>query len=200
MVKCIRLSMKLLANLDWYRIETKKPKSLSKTPLISIDRQVISLSYWHRWSIMAREGSSIGRVNFSDTARRHFWVEIARRLSPSETTSEPLRYTGGAKSNDPLRFRDRPRIQSPWSCFGSIIDSWFDLQIQIWIFIPCLSFIRQSPTHRCIKKSKDVDLIKTDKHKQRCVMKSFLLQGKRSNAIYGELKGLLGEAHVSLAY
>jgi hypothetical protein len=42
--------MRLLANLDWYRIETKKPKSVSKTPLTSIDRQVISVSDWHRWS------------------------------------------------------------------------------------------------------------------------------------------------------
>jgi hypothetical protein len=31
----------------------KKPKSVSKTPLISIDRQMISVFYWHRWSIMA---------------------------------------------------------------------------------------------------------------------------------------------------
>jgi hypothetical protein len=48
MVKCIRLSMRLLANLEWYRIETKKPKFVFKTPLLSIDRQVISVSYWHR--------------------------------------------------------------------------------------------------------------------------------------------------------
>jgi hypothetical protein len=47
-VSRIRLSMRLLANLDWYRIETKKLKSASKTPSISIDRQVISVSYWHK--------------------------------------------------------------------------------------------------------------------------------------------------------
>jgi hypothetical protein len=43
MVKCIRLSMRLLANLDWYRIQTMKSKSVSKMPLISRDRQVISV-------------------------------------------------------------------------------------------------------------------------------------------------------------
>jgi hypothetical protein len=50
-----------------------------------------------------------------------------------------------------------------------------------------------------LKNQQDVKVIKTDKHEQRCLTKFFFLQGKRSNAIYGELGGVLGEAGISLA-
>jgi hypothetical protein len=38
-----------------------------------------------------------------------------------------------------------------------------------------------------------------EKHEQRCVMRFFFLQGKKSKAIHGELPAVLGEAAMSLA-
>jgi hypothetical protein len=38
-----------------------------------------------------------------------------------------------------------------------------------------------------------------ENHEQRCVMKFLFLQGKRSRAIHGELRGVLEEAAVGLA-
>jgi hypothetical protein len=44
-MKRIKLSMRLLNNFGWSRIQAKKPKSISKTLLISISHQVMSVSY-----------------------------------------------------------------------------------------------------------------------------------------------------------
>jgi hypothetical protein len=51
-VKYLRLSMRLVNNMGWPRMEIMKPKYVPKTLLILIGHQVKFISCWHLWLIM----------------------------------------------------------------------------------------------------------------------------------------------------
>jgi hypothetical protein len=107
-------------------------------------------------------------------------------------------YIGGGKSYD------RPSISRSRENPESLIMPWGNNKMLMRSANSNSYFSSLSKPHTLIfnaplyQNKKDVNTIKMDPQKQRCMTK-FFLQGKRYQAIYGELSGVLEEAAVSLA-